>query len=121
MGFLFGGSRRRASRRPGLMGMLLGGNRYYQPPVRNQGLFGGLFGGNNYYQPRRSFRRNGLLGILAAGALGYAANRFFNGNNQGSQVGPFDQGGGLGSSDWGGTPTDNGGGSFDQGSDGQSW
>lgn len=122
MGFFFGRPRRTVVRNRGLIGGLFGGNRYYQAPVRNRGLIGGLFGGNNYYQPRRR-RSNGLLGILAMGALGYAANRVFNGQRSsgGFGSGPLDQGGGLGTSDWGSTPADNGGGDFNQDNGGQSW
>jgi hypothetical protein len=100
-GFLFGGPRRQA--------------RY-----RNQGLFGNLFGGNQYrYQPRRrGLLSNPLVGMLAMGALGYAAKRFLGGNNRGYNSGSFDAGGG--GSVWG-QGSDNGSNNFPTEGNGQSW
>jgi hypothetical protein len=104
----------------GLIGALFGGRRRYNRNV-------GLFGGNRGYAPqrRRGLLSNPIVGALAVGALGYAANRFF-GNNQRSQAGGLFGGlndpasrGGLGSSDWGNTDS-GGSGSFNQ-NDGQSW
>lgn len=98
MGFLFGGPRR---------------------PVRNRGLIGSLFGGNQYryQQPRRrGLLSNPLVGMLAMGALGYAAKRFLGGNQGYSNGGnSFDAGGG--GSVWGQGDDNN---SFGNGG-GQSW
>ncbi len=108
MGFLFGGPRRQAYRKANVMGSFFGRPRYYQ----NQ---------------RRGFRSNSLLGALAVGALGYAANRILNGGQRrGTGFGGFggfnnnagDQAGGV---VWGDDTNNNSGGSFDQNSGGQSW
>lgn len=109
----------------GLIGGLLGGlvrggqQQYRRSP--------GLFGGNRGYtqQRRRGLLSNPIVGALAVGALGYAANRFLGGNQRSQSGGIFGggsgpaAGGGLGSSDWGNSyPGSDSG--LNQ-NDGQSW
>jgi hypothetical protein len=121
-GWLFNTQPRRRRQR-GLIGGLMGGNQYYSRPQR--GLIGGLFGGNQYYaQPRRrGLLSNPIVGALAVGALGYAANRFLGGQqrSQGGMVGGNQAGDTIGGgSTWDSGAGNSSGGSFDQGN-GQSW
>ncbi len=99
------------------MGLLFGGR---QKSPRRRGLIGSLFGMPNNNAPRRRglFRGNSILGAVALGALGYAANRYLNGRNSNSGFGGSggNNSAGGGGVEWGNNSDSKG---FDQ--NGQSW